>query len=804
MKKAIIRSSGISANGFYPKIVIKPNEARIVTTGSVDLQEDELFFIEPPDDKFGTDYILMTASHPRYGVFVVRYSTTGVSLTLYDTTTGSKLDYNFTFGGELPILDDEEDGINIYLHNSVGSMFEIEYNPFTYYTGVIDTEDAYVVYSYPVAAFDKETGEVLWHLADWYGNGEEDLDADRVIVNKDKIWTLTDGYLVNLITDIRTGEFELLELEDSYDEMIALPDGSVLLLPYYDPGGKVARISWDGNDFQVDTSYGLGSDMSVDWGMDVLCNVKHAPDGSKIYLSDYEKIVAYDAEDGSLLWVYDYDGNYRGSETIAINPLNGNILTHIEHPDSFDDMILQEIDHETGTVARELEIFDVITMDTAAVSPNGILVFIEDDTPGDIVFVDLEAWDYTLVPGEAGSATTDYMVLPLVTKDAAYFIGIDEKTIVVIDFENKSVRYLDVTGLVDLYAQGLIAADEDGLLLFISELGIIKITDKELDSPKWLKLGVARELPDDLPTGYYAPWDVEWQPPVQFSRVDYIVPQFHAADETDPVYGITSVTSSTYEVYQIVDGVEELVTAPINFGGTLHFALCKWQSPTKFVAARTNSTSVAPYLVDVTAETATALPTLTSVGATTRLFGHEVPGGDYVMLRQRSNVYSLLVYRLEPEGASFSTETSYEFPSSDGSTSLEVGFGYDEAEDKFYASGNYQYYSNAENSTIYLKFLVSYDPTTDTWAEIYVEPGEDWLDRMPLTQAVINGYAYHFNTGQRIDLATGDVETVPGYDAFKAPFMSPDSGVYLGHDGRVAFTLPFWMNSNHVRSAYVL
>ncbi|MFA5626280.1 MAG: hypothetical protein WC965_02230 [Thiohalomonadaceae bacterium] len=789
MVKGRLVASTSELNNIFPKIGITRNGyARLDTPP----EEGVYDYILEPTDAVTSGFVVSSI----YGAYLIIFREDG-SPVLYNTTTGSELDYSFIFGGDFPAISTPR----VYTHKSIKNIIAERVNPNTYYTGVVDTGDTYVLYS-PLTVIDKTSGEVLVYKADWFGTGEGTLDAEDVLVDKDKIWMLN-GADVYLITDIRQGTLAATSLSTSdYSNMIALPDGSMVVVPYNSPGSPVFRLWWDGQAIQVDSTYGAG--MSVDWGMNVLCNVKHSLDGTKVFLSDYEKIYAYNVLDGSLAWSYDYDATYKGSETFSVNPLNGNIITEgnpsIAYPEG---TTVIEIDHETGVKTHQADLEIVYDMDKFAMSPSGVL-FIQDDNTNNMAFIDLETWNITEIPyNSAVHPYINYMALPLVVGDRAYFPG-DTGILAEINFTDKSVKRLTAGSGQSPDEFAVLAADTAGILMY-SDIGagILKVTDGEAGS-EWLEFGITRELPTSIEPGFYPPWDSTWSMPMSAELTpELVVPQNEVPTPQNPVYALTyNYSPKSYSVSTLTDGNHAYV-GDIPLTKTLGYALGKWQTSSKFVGIL-NGTSQ-PVTLDVDTLTSTNLPLLTGSGTIPSAAGMEAPNGDFIIATRRSGLYPyIFIQRYSQDGVSSTPGATFSFPLQDPlNSTMSLSLSFAHTADKLVVFGTHMRWDATEGRLIENYVILNYLPASDSWVTVYMDetPPQNFVGETAVT---IGNYAYApQQTGfVRFNLDTGVFESIP---VTKHSEIGLSGVCYAGNGGRVIYPIssPGFVNSG-VKEALVI
>lgn len=817
MKKALVKYSVDQANEHFPKVFIgEDGSHRIVSSGEpLVFNEGETYFLEPAVAGFATDYTKIYA-RAEHGSIVVYQDGEVVKVALFNTTTGSRLDYNFMYEGDTPVL---KDGISAYVHKSFKQIFEDnDLRPMTYYTGVVDMGDFFLYSNWPVSAIDKKTGEIMWFKDDWYDNGDpnDELGGDPVYIDKDKIWALNRNNgisTLHLVHNVRTGEFVTISFEDKwFNEMIALPDGSVVLLEYDEPDGDVARVAWDGSQFVVDHDYAPDG-LYVYWGMSIMCNVKFSPDGQRFYITTYEDIRAYSVDDGRRLWIYDNNGEYRSSETIAVNPITGNLYTHYENPENWRNADIHEIDGVTGELIKVVTVENIDTMDNAAMSHDGIL-FIQGNNEDNFAFIDVmsDPWDITLVMNEDTITQIPYMALPVVTKDAAYFPA-NNGSIVAADFRNRTVYYLpttDLPGGQTIYSHGMLAADNDGVLFYSDNMaGIIKVTDKYPGS-EWVPFGVVKPLPDDIEPGFYTVFDEEWSPPLEnvYDKAMGIVPMSDVPSEENPVYSFGrdySVSGNTYFTYKMVEGLAEQVggfTTP----GSIGTVMGKWQSPHKFVAMRSGQHTLQPYLIDALEGTVENLPTLVGTGNPSLLFGMEAPNGDFVIVSARANVSTLYTHKLTPGATSMSTHSTYQFPVSDtpgASMSMLLYGAY--AKGKFYIFGRHEYWVTSEERRSRNSVILTYDPIADAWETVYYDEVEPEGFSYQSSPVVHGDYIYiGLSAGTRFNTLTNQFEPLPGRPIGTTRPVTGDKS-YLDVTGRVIYMVGAGgLNNRLINAAYVI
>lgn len=535
-KRAIKQTVPANANFFYPKIVVndKTKEVRSVEFGPVTFGTDETFFLEPPEQGYGTSYDYLVHSNSE-GTFVIKYQQ--YNNTLYNTGSGSKLDYKFQYNNDITYpLSNLSDNVHVYqltgydklLAASIANTIDL----YTWYTNVLDLGTEYLNLK-SLYAWDKTTGDVLWSKQDWDSTGTPYyIDNARIVVTfndiarKNTIWAFNFGTTLYAVTDPRTGAFLTVDLTPygTYNEMFGLPDGSVLLAPYGTPGGDIARVSYDGTQLVVDNTFGSGSGLNLTFGMDVVCNVAHATDKSAYYVSEYDTITAYSMVDGSVLWTYTRNGS-SVDEILWVHPVTGNIICD-ENTTSTDCDVV-ELDKSTGAVVHTQHFTEFSDMNSSAMFNDGNIFLAEDEQPQRMGFLDISTTPWTFSAVNINDTTNNlldwagyinYQVLPIVSKtnDVAYFVSNNPGGVIAVDYGTKSVVFLPLiaAGKAPPYSgSGHIISAEDNALIYLSDNYLpYKMSVTDLGLPDELSPATPSYSPSGLTDGYYETGNATWGP----------------------------------------------------------------------------------------------------------------------------------------------------------------------------------------------------------------------------------------------------------------------------------------------------
>lgn len=824
MKPAVKQTVVGNANAFYPKFVInhKTKEARMVESGAVTLGTDETFFFEPPDKDFGSIYEYMVYPSSD-GTFLMKYIQPNM---LYNTTSGSTLDYRYHYRKPLSLSTNPN---NFHVYQLTGSDNLItaftnstipRYN-YTYMNKPMDMGSVYLSAN-ALYAVDKTSGNILWDQQDWDNNGTPyTMGSARVVVDIDKAWVFNFDTNLHLVTDVTTGSFITADLSGygTYNDMFALPDGSVLLCPSYNAGGDIARASYENGQIVIDNTFGAGSNLTVDWSTDIQGNVGHALDGSAYYVSNYDYIFAYSMTDGSLLWVY-HRNNSSNNETFHVHPVTGNIFCdeNMYSGTSFTDCDIVEIDKTTGTAVHTQHFSTFDGMGISAMASDGTLFVADTGTVQRRGFLDVSTTPWVFTDATASGVTGGliaYETKAIVAyNDIAYFPASPNHGggVVIVDFPNKLVDYVELVGAgkrgPGTSYTALIGAEDDSVLFISGDNLPYRMSLTDLGLPNEVSPNtVSSYSPAGLTEGYYASGDATWGPPLRGRTGDlgvYGSAKLTGASSSSPAYSVVMLSDSGQKaravVAEIYDGTQHYKGA-IDMTGVSQYA-----GP-----VGTDSNGNIVMIGDLTANP-TPMGIIDPVNLTYTSHG-SLPAGMYQQIRNGTFGYAtnsgdFVYFATSPNG------THATYVNGSGTTTWTAATKMPPASITYvspvYDSTNDIFYVLGFSSFSPYQYMYSYVASTDTWtaltAPTIITNGSD--ANRPGTGAFLDSVNSRIivpSIGQIYDISGDSWSAAPGWThSYFLSELRYITDLYLGNPVVEGSTILYTMsvNENDTQAAY--
>lgn len=666
------------------------------------------------------------------GAYLFEYLASDVPPTinlLYNTTSGSTLDYNYQYKKNISLATDANT-THVYqltgYDNLITQSNANTISPYTYFTNILDMGSVYL-YINSLFAINKSDGSIAWSELDWDNTGSPYyMSTPRVVADIDKIWVFNYGTTLYLVTDVTTGALTSIDLTTygTYEDMFALPDGSVLLCPYGTPNGDIARATFNGTNIVIDNTFGSGSGLNLAWGMDIQCNIGHALDGSAYYVSEYDTIKAYSMTDGSLMWTYTRN-NSSVDETFQVHPVTGNIICdeNTSSGTSSNECDVVEIDKATGTVVHTQHFTEFADMNVTAMDVNGNLFLAEDMAPQRWGFLDLSAtpWTFTAVPSnpvDGGNIAYQWLGVSSTTNGIMYFAnGGKIPGVVAIDSVNKTVQFIPLMQAgkapPDNNSYTIVSAEDDTLLFMADSSFPYKMSVTDLGLPNELSPATQPYAPANLPDGYYETGNATWGPTLAYIQPNSGIYGQAAPSSTTPAYVVNTqdVPAGTYTrvamVSEIYDGVlrfkgnVEIPGGPANL-----IPMGERADGTIACLVASSSTPVQTGFLDPVNLTWTAGGNLPDNNAR-----YYYTGGNYGMATNGGDFYMFV--------ATSSTMGTYKNAS--GTTTWTAGTVYPQTVSILTpAYTNSVYYVLGISGTT--GYMYSYDPTNDTWTALTAPP----------------------------------------------------------------------------------
>lgn len=429
------------ANEFYPKFVRNSSGSFDVYTTELptEVASDELLInpnenINPLEESYVyVDYadgaLLLRIAASEYNV-----------LTLYNTTTGSNLDYQFNYSGNFPTTIDKTQ-YNFYVPVQ-GTPTNTNFQP--YFVPTLDLGDILLDLSGVLAAYDKETGDLIWGSQDWFNDGSpEFLEMYLPIVTKEGI--LYFGYSGQYFrVNVLTGEFYTQPYGGAYQNILPKPNGDLISFSATTTNPSFL-IHWNGTSLDITQLSGAAENHPRTVGFDHPSrNIQHSLDGTKYVTTSGTAVRIWDTDTDALLHEITIDNWYRGNN-IMVSKDTG--LMYIDGYTTAQQ--LYEINPDDGTFTTssiDADLPDGFWF--AMMSPDGKKIFADDGWNGQAI-IDLDTKTVTQTPLKAGFEK-DYTVYaidglsPLRIEQNNWGVTVtDDDTLAIIDFNTDTVHGFD-------------------------------------------------------------------------------------------------------------------------------------------------------------------------------------------------------------------------------------------------------------------------------------------------------------------------------------------------------------------------